>query len=102
MQTDFINQIIPTPTLKTNKCKIIAFLLRIFLQFTSYIVALIIWYMYDYFIAIGLFFLSYLIMGIIRSKLRNSVIPKAQQEYQYNAKGIANWYTAREICIEID
>jgi len=101
MQTDFINQIIPTPILKTSKCKIVAFLLRIFLQFTSYIVALFIWYIYDYFIAIGLFFLSYLIMGIIRSKLRNSVIPKAQQEYQYNAKGIADWYTSRELCIEI-
>ena len=102
MQTDFINQIIPTPKLKTTKCKIVSFLLRIFLQFTSFIVALVTWYMYDYFIAAGLFFLSFIIMGIIHSKLRNSVIPKAQQEYQYNAKGIADWYTAHELCIEIE
>lgn len=102
MQTDFINQIEPTPELKTDKCKIVAFLLRILLQFTSYIVALVVWYMYDYFIAAGIFFLSFIIMGIIRSKLRNSVIPIAQQEYHYTDKGIADWFTARELCIEIN
>ena len=102
MQTNFINQIEPTPELKTDRCKIVAFLLRVFLQFTSYIVALIVWYAYDYFIAGGIFFLSFIIMGIIRSKLRNSVIPKAQQEYHYNDKGIADWFTARELCIEIN
>ena len=102
MQTDFINQIIPTPILKTTKCKMVSFLLRIFLQFTSSIVALVSWYIYDYFIAAGLLLLSFLIMGIIHSKLRNSVIPKAQQEYQYSTKDIADWYTSRELCIEVD
>lgn len=102
MQTDFINQIIQTPDIKTKKCKIVSFLLRVLLQFTSYIVALIVWYMYDYFIAAGVFFLGFIIMGIVRSKLRNSVIPKAQQEYHYTDKGIADWFTARELCIELD
>ncbi len=101
MQTDFINQIEPTPKLKTKKCKIISLFLRLFLQFTSYIIGLITWYMYDYFIAIGVFLLSFIIIGIIRSKLRNSVIPKSQQEYVYNDKGISDWYTARELCIEV-
>jgi len=36
--------------------------------------------------------LSFLIVGIIRSKLRNSVIPAKQREYQYNDKGIASSY----------
>ncbi|MDQ1244605.1 MAG: hypothetical protein QG565_945, partial [Campylobacterota bacterium] len=31
-------------------------------------------------------------------KLRNSVIPPKQREYQYNDKGIADWYTAKELC----
>jgi len=102
MQTDFINQIEPTPKITTKKCKIISFLLKIFLSYTLYVIPVIMFYLYDYFYAIASLFLTYLIMGIIRSKLRNSVIPKTQQEYNYNDQGIADWYTARELCIEID
>lgn len=98
MKNDFINQIEPTPELRTNKCKIISLLLRLFLQFGVYILGLLTWYMYDYFIGIAIFLLSFVIMGIIRSKLRNSVIPQSQQEYHYNDKGIADWYTARTLC----
>lgn len=101
MQTDFINQIEPTPKLFTKKCKLVSFLLRVFLQFTSYFVGLLSWYYYDYFIGIALFLLSFLIIGIIRSKLIHSVIPPSRHEYNYNTQGIADWYTARELCIEI-
>lgn len=101
MQNDFIEMIEPTPVLKSKKCKIVSFLLRIFLQFSPYAVTLLIWYMYDYFIAFFVLILSYIIVGIIRAKLRNSVIPVKQREYQYNDQGIADWYTARELCIEI-
>lgn len=100
MQTDFINLIEPTPKLKTKKCKIISFLLRVFLQFTTFITTLIAWYLYDFFIALLILVLSFIIMGIIRSKIRNSVIPPKQREYQYNDQGIADWYTARELCFE--
>jgi len=101
MQNDFINQIEPTPKINTTKCQLISLLLRLFLQFSSYIIGLITWYIYDYFIGIAIFLLSFIIIGIIRAKLRNSVIPKTQQEYNYNDKGIADWYTARELCIEL-
>jgi len=101
MQTDFIDQIEPTPKLKTKKCRIVSFLLKIFFQFTSYTVGLSVWYVYDYFIGIGIFLLSFLLMGIIKAKMRNSVIPISQQEYDYNNQGIADWYTARELCIEL-
>ena len=101
MQNDFINQIEPTPKINTTKCKLVSLLLRLFLQFSSYTIGLITWYIYDYFIGIAIFFLSFIIMGIIRAKLRNSVIPQTQQEYNYNDKGIADWYTARELCIEL-
>ena len=100
MQTDFIDQIEPTPKLATIKCKIVAFLLRIFFQFTGFISGVIFWYIYDYFIGIATFLLSFLVVGIIKSKLRNSVIPKRQQEYNYTDQGIAEWYTARAICFE--
>ncbi|NOR57940.1 MAG: hypothetical protein GQ474_05390 [Sulfurimonas sp.] len=100
MENDFIEMIEPTPKLHSKKCKLISFLIRIFLQFSIYIIALIVWLMYDYFIAIATLLLSFIIMGIVRSKIRNSVIPPKQREYQYNDQGIADWFTAKELCFE--
>lgn len=102
MQNDFIELIEPTPKLRTKKCKLISFLLKLFLQYTTFVSALIAWYFYDYFIAIAILLLSFIVMGIIRSKIRNSVIPPKQKEYQYNDAGIADWFTARELCIELE
>ena len=102
MQTDFIEQIEPTPKLYTKKCKLAAFVLRVFLQFGTAIIALFMWYLYDYFVAIAALLLSFIVIGIIRSKLRNSVIPATQREYQYNDQGIAQWYIAKELCFGID
>lgn len=98
MPNNIIDLIEPTPKLHSKKCKIIAYLLRLFLQFTTFTTALLAWYLYDYFIALLTLVLSFIIMGIIRSKLRNSVIPLSQREYQYNDQEIADWYTAKEIC----
>ncbi len=102
MQNDFIDMMEPTPKLHSKKCKIISFLLRVFLQYTTFLASLIAWYLYDYFIALLTLVLSFIIMGIIRSKIRNSVIPPKQREYQYNDQGIADWYSARELCIEVE
>ena len=101
MNNDIIDMIEPTPKLKTKKCKMISFMLRVFLQFSIYLTTLIAWYIYDYFIAFFTLILSFIIIGIIRSKLRNGVIPLKQREYVYNDKGIADWYTARVLCIEL-
>ena len=100
MQADYIELIEPTPKLKAKRCRLIALTIRVFLQFTTFLITLISWYLYDYFIAISLAILSFIIMGIVRSKLRNSVIPPSQREYQYNDQGIADWYTAKEFCFE--
>jgi len=99
MPENIIDMIEPTPKLHTKRCRLISFLLKIFLQYTTITISLIAWYLYDYFIAIAVLILSFIIMGIIRSKLRNSVIPPKQREYQYNDKGIADWFSARELCI---
>jgi len=98
MQNDIIDMMEPTPQLNSKKCKLISFMLRVFLQFSIYVISIITWYIYDYFIAIAVLLLTFIIMGIIRSKIRNSVIPLKQREYQYNDKGIADWYIAKEIC----
>lgn len=102
MNEDFIEQIEPTPLLHSKKCKIAAFLLRIFLQFGTFFIAFIMWLLYDYFVAIAAFLLMFIVIGIIRSKLRNSVIPLSQREYQYSDQGIADWYMAKEFCFGID
>lgn len=98
MKNETIELIEPTPKLTSTKCKLIAFTIRMLLQFTTYVSALVTWYIYDYFIAIAVLFLMYIIIGIIRSKMRNSAIPTKQREYQYNNKGIADWFTYMELC----
>ena len=98
MQNDFLEMIEPTPKIHSKKCRLISLALRILLQFSTILSTIIAWYIYDYFIAFFTMILSFIIVGIIRSKLRNSVIPVKQREYQYNDKGIADWYTARDIC----
>ncbi len=101
MQNDYIPLIETTPTLYSKKCKFLAWALMALLKSANYIVALIIWYRFDYFFAIAGFLIGFIIMGIIRSKLRNSVIPLQQQEYHYSDKAIATWYLARRICFEV-
>jgi hypothetical protein len=102
MQEEFIEMMEPTPTLHSKKCRLIALLLRLFLQYASAVAALAAWYLYDFFIAGLTLVLAFIIMGIIRSKLRNSVIPPSQREYHYSDKSIAEWYSAKTICYETD
>lgn len=100
MQDKFIELIEPTPKLYSNKCKTVSFFLRLFLQYTTLLSGLISWYLYDLFIALLTLILTFIIMGIVRSKLRNSVIPHFQREYQYTDRAIADWYSAKELCYE--
>ncbi|WP_455755682.1 hypothetical protein [Sulfurimonas sp.] len=102
MQDNIIDMIEPTPKFSSKKCKLISLSIRIILQYTTFAVGLIVWYISDYFIAIGALLLSFIVMGIVRSKIRNSVIPPKQREYPYNDQGIADWFTAREFCYEED
>ena len=101
MKTDYIDLIEPTPTLHSKKCKLIAFIIKIFLQYAMFGAAFIAWYLYDYFIAGATLLISFIIIGIIRAKIRNSVIPPHQREYHYNDEGIAAWFSAKELCYEI-
>jgi len=98
MQNDVIDMIEPTPKLHSSKCKAVSYMIWFFLKFTTYITTAIVWYLYDYFIAFFILILTFIVMGIIRSKLRNIAIPAKQQEYQYSDKSIADWYTSLEIC----
>lgn len=97
---DYVDMIETTPTPSSKKCKIISFILMLFLKFNTVFTSIIIWYLYDYFIAGLSLVLSFIIMGIIRSKIINNFIPPTQREYTYNDKELANWYTVNELCIE--
>jgi hypothetical protein len=99
MNEEYINLIEPTPKLHAKKCKMISLSIRIFLQYALYPFTLFMWYFYDYFIAGAAFLLGFIIIGIIRAKLRNSVIPLTQREYHYTDAAIADWYTAKILCL---
>jgi len=102
MQNDYLEMIEPTPKLHTKRCKAISYAIWVFLKFTTYFTTALAWYIYDYFIAFFVLILTFIVMGIVRSKLRNIAIPPKQQEHPYSDKGIADWYSAREICIGYD
>ena len=89
-----------TPKLYSKKCKLSAKVLEYTLSYFHYLFALFILYEIDYFFAIASLLSGYLVMGIVRSKLRNSVIPPKQQEYQYSDSAIATWYMAHIVCLE--
>lgn len=97
---EFINLIEATPNLYSKKCKAISLFLRLFLQYATVLCALGAWYLYDFFIALLALVLAFIVIGIIRSKLRNSVIPTTQREFHYNDKAIAQWYSAKMLCDE--
>ena len=82
------------PHTKNHKIKTYGFLLYIFLKFGVILCGVVAFVFYDYFIAIITIMLAFIIVGIIRSKLRNSSIPPQQQEYQYSDKEIAQWFIA--------
>ena len=69
MQTDYIDAIESTPILHSKKCRVISLIIRVLLQSTTIFTALIVWYLYDYFIAIATLLVVFIVMGIIRSKL---------------------------------
>jgi len=100
MQENIIEEYEQTPTFSSKRCKIISFIIAFILKYTTILTTIITWYKYDYFIALLVLTLSFVIVGIIRSKIRNSSIPTKQREFTYSDKEIANWYTAKEFCIE--
>ncbi|MDX9813320.1 MAG: hypothetical protein WC144_05535 [Sulfurimonas sp.] len=100
MQDNFT--IVPIPVLSDKKCKFYALVLSIFLQFGIYIVMFLAVFYYGFVIGFFTTILAFIIIGIIRSKLRNSSIPLAQREYPYNDKAIATWFVSKEFCFGTD
>jgi len=97
-----IPQIEPTPEIVNRRCKLMVYAIKSGLSYGSFVIAAYLWYAYDLFFAVAGLLISYVVLGIIRSKIRNSVIPLEQQEYQYTDMAIASWYVAKRLCIDYD
>lgn len=87
----------PTPKLKSLRCKAAAMAITLFFKTGSFLVAAAVWYLYDLLFGASALLISYLIIGIVRAKMRNSVIPLKQQEYAYTDSAIATWYVAKAL-----
>jgi hypothetical protein len=92
---DFYTQ---TPTPPNTTCKILHFLLSSFLSFGVYLIAAIVWLMVNWYYALFALLLSYVLMGIVRSKLLHHSIPLSQQEFTYSDNDIAAWVLHRYLC----
>lgn len=90
----------PIPTLPTRGCRTLARMLGWCLSYGNLLIALLVWWQSDWFIAIGTFLLGFIVFGILRSKLRNDSIPPAQRETPYNDYAIATWYLSRNHCFQ--
>jgi hypothetical protein len=97
MQDDTIEIIEPTPVPKALRCKAAVYAIALAMTLGPYAAAVAIWYRFDLFFGIGGFLIAYLVTGIVRSKLRNGVIPQLQQEYHYSDRAIASWYVVRAL-----
>jgi hypothetical protein len=97
MEETIIDQIEPTPTLKSRRCRLLAFLIAAGLSYGTYLCGAVVWYLYGLFYGIAALAVAYLLIGIVRAKLRNGAIPLSQQEYHYTDKAIAAWFLSREL-----
>ena len=100
MQKETLEMYETTPKLNAKRCRYIALAIEYGLKLSHILLALGIWYYFDYFFAIATLLIGYLVLGIVRSKLMHLSIPRAQQEFDYSDKEIAIWYVAKRLCYE--
>jgi len=98
MEYTFIEMQEDAPELESKKCKLIALIIELLLTYSIYLATIVSWILYDYFIAFFTLILSFIIVGIIRSKVRSMAIPFKQREFQYSDKDISKFYAYREFC----
>ena len=87
-----------TPPQPNQVCKILHFILSAFLSYGIYLIAAVVWWLYNWYYALSALLLSFVLMGILRSKLLHSSIPKVQQEFTYSDKDIIGWYLYQYVC----
>jgi len=96
MRTDIPN-LEPTPEPATPYCRLLAQGLGLMLSYGTYLVGLLFWWIYDWFYAIAGLLAGFVVLGIVRAKIRNSAIPLQQLEYTYTDHAIAKWFIVRRM-----
>ena len=87
-----------TPKPPTKGCKLLHLILSSFLSYGTYLITLGVWFMYNWYYALSALLLAFILIGILRSKLLHSSVPKVQQEFTYSDRDIAAWYLHMSIC----
>ncbi len=101
MNDDIIEPKEDTPSLTSKKCKYIAVAVEVALKTSIYLLTALAWIKYDYFAAIATLLLAFIVMGVLRSKMKVTSIPSKQLEFDYSDKDIAIWYTSKNLCDDI-
>lgn len=87
-----------TPLPPNKACKFLHLILSGFLSYGIYLISAVVWWQYNWYYALSALLLSFVLMGILRSKLLHSSIPKVQQEFTYSDKDIIGWYLHLYVC----
>lgn len=91
----------PTPEPQKKPCRIAALLLGWFLSYGTFFFGIAAWVLYGWFYAIAALLLAFVVLGILRAKIRNASIPLQQQEYQYTDQAIAKWFVVRRMLCDL-
>ena len=94
MQEEIIEEYQKTPVFESSYLKAVVKLLGFILGFTPFIVGILFWAFTDWFYALAALLLSYLLSGIVSSKLRHFYIPFFQREFSYSSYELAAWVVA--------
>jgi len=87
-----------TPKMRGLRCQSIAFAIFFILTLLPLVLALYVWYEYDWVIGTGVGLFLYLVSAIAGSKLRHTAVPADQRERNLSSMDIAKWYTKYRFC----
>lgn len=81
----------PVPKMRNKKERIIQGLLAFVLSFGFLLISLLFWWQTNWYVALFSLPFSYLVIGIISSKLVHLSVPFKQREFHYSSMQIAAW-----------
>lgn len=91
-----------TPEPPNKICRLLTLALASFLSYGTYFFAAAAWWFYNWYYALSALLLAFILIGILRSKLLHTFIPRVQQEFTYSDKDIAAWYLHSTLCFEAE